>query len=86
MRFSPHFIRLRARKLTTFELCAEGFGYREVEPNNLTARDGTQGWPLFTPRQTAAMVAGFYDQQPETAGTNFVRSCLPCSSSLKSAD
>ncbi|GAA5820821.1 hypothetical protein JCM3770_000353 [Rhodotorula araucariae] len=50
---------------------AEGFGYMEVKPNNLTGRDGTQGWPLFTPRQAAAMVAGFYDQQNETAGTNF---------------
>ncbi|BGP30989.1 alpha,alpha-trehalase ath1 [Rhodotorula toruloides] len=50
---------------------AEGFGYREVVPNNASAHDGTQGWPLFTPRQTAAIVAGFYDQQNETAGTNF---------------
>ncbi|GAA5893748.1 hypothetical protein JCM8208_001234 [Rhodotorula glutinis] len=68
---------------------AEGFGYREVTPNNLTGRDGTQGWPLFTPRQTAAMVAGFYDQQPETPGTNFAQtggqqpiSTLPTWSSL----
>ncbi|GAA6009189.1 alpha,alpha-trehalase ATH1 [Rhodotorula paludigena] len=52
---------------------AEGFGYREVEPNNLEERDGTQGWPLFTPRQASAIVAGFYDQQPETAGTNFAQ-------------
>ncbi|GAA5834169.1 hypothetical protein JCM11251_000560 [Rhodosporidiobolus azoricus] len=52
---------------------AEGFGYREFTPVNQTARNETQGWPLFTPRQAAAIVAGFYDQQPETAGTNFAQ-------------
>ncbi|BGP23663.1 alpha,alpha-trehalase ath1 [Rhodotorula toruloides] len=52
---------------------AEGFGYRQVVPINASAHDGTQGWPLFTPRQTAAIVAGFYDQQNETAGTNFAQ-------------
>lgn len=40
---------------------AEGFGYLESIPTG--ERLNTQGWPLFTPRQTAAMVAGFYDQQ-----------------------
>ena len=29
------------------------------------------GWPLFDRRQTFATVAGFYDQQPTTNGTNF---------------
>lgn len=42
-------------------LLAEGFGYLESIPTG--ERLNTQGWPLFTPRQTAAMVAGFYDQQ-----------------------
>jgi trehalose/maltose hydrolase-like predicted phosphorylase len=47
------------------------------------------GWPLFTPRAASAMVAGFYDQQPETEGTNFEQtngeqpiSLLPTWSSL----
>lgn len=51
---------------------AEGFGYREVVPTNASAHVGTQGWPLFTPRQTAAIVAGFYDQQ-----------CVPLSPSIQ---
>ncbi|GAA6018450.1 hypothetical protein JCM10207_000898 [Rhodosporidiobolus poonsookiae] len=50
---------------------AEGFGYKEFAPNNLTEHDGTQGWPLFTPRQAASLVAGFYAWVPETEGTNF---------------
>ena len=39
---------------------------------NASAMDGTSGWPFFDPRFTAAMVAGFYDQQNATLGTNFV--------------
>lgn len=39
----------------------EGFGYLQSIPTG--ERLNTQGWPLFTPRQTAATVAGFYDQQ-----------------------
>ena len=53
----------------------EGFGYKQFTPINATAMDGTSGWPLFDPRFTAAMVAGFYDQQDNTTGTNFVRFC-----------
>jgi trehalose/maltose hydrolase-like predicted phosphorylase len=53
----------------------EGTGFKEFTAINVTAMDGTSGWPLFDPRFTAAMVAGFYDQQPNTTGTNFVR-CL----------
>ncbi|GAA6025861.1 hypothetical protein JCM8202_002098 [Rhodotorula sphaerocarpa] len=50
---------------------AEGFGYWQSDP---TAPElNTQGWPLFTPRQTAATLAGFYDQQPKTEGTNFAQ-------------
>ncbi|SCV60224.1 ATH1-Acid trehalase, vacuolar [Fusarium fujikuroi] len=29
------------------------------------------GWPLFSRRQTFATIAGFYDAQPKTNGTNF---------------
>ncbi|KAM0746041.1 hypothetical protein T439DRAFT_369600 [Meredithblackwellia eburnea MCA 4105] len=65
----------------------EGFGYSEVSPVNET--DGTNGWPLFDKRFTAAMVAGFYDQQVNTTGTNFPQdggeqpiSTLPTWSSL----
>ncbi|GAA5893369.1 alpha,alpha-trehalase ATH1 [Sporobolomyces salmoneus] len=52
---------------------AEGFGYRVVEPILLDGdkSQGTNGWPLFDPRFTAAMVAGFYDLQPNTTGANF---------------
>ncbi|KZP31745.1 carbohydrate-binding module family 32 protein [Athelia psychrophila] len=52
---------------------AEGFGYKEMVPINATADDGTSGWPLFDPRFTAGMVAGFYDQQANTSGTNFAQ-------------
>ncbi|KAK4055789.1 alpha,alpha-trehalase ath1 [Microbotryomycetes sp. JL201] len=68
---------------------AEGHGYMEVVPNDYEGRDGTNGWPLFDPRFTAAMVANFYDQQAETKGTNFEQtggqqpiSTLPTWSSL----
>ncbi|KAI9723087.1 MAG: hypothetical protein M1828_004335 [Chrysothrix sp. TS-e1954] len=33
--------------------------------------DNVYGWPLFDRRQTFATVAGFYDVQPTTNGTNF---------------
>lgn len=46
-----------------------GFGYSEIQP--LGPQNGTNGWPLFDVRFTAAMVAGFYHQQPNTTGTNF---------------
>ncbi|KAK4703450.1 hypothetical protein P7C70_g2769, partial [Phenoliferia sp. Uapishka_3] len=66
-----------------------GFGYYEVVPTNATGQDGTSGWPLFDTRFTAAMVAGFYDQQENTTGTNFAQtggeqpiSTLPTWSSL----
>ncbi|GAA6060907.1 hypothetical protein JCM10212_003941 [Sporobolomyces blumeae] len=70
---------------------AEGFGYRVVEPVLIDGdkSQGTNGWPLFDPRFTAAMVAGFYDQQDNTTGTNFPQtggeqpiSTLPTWSSL----
>ncbi|PWN46738.1 hypothetical protein IE53DRAFT_391103 [Violaceomyces palustris] len=49
----------------------EGIGFKRFEPNNATAHDGTNGWPIFDDRLTATMVAGFYDQQDSTEGTNF---------------
>lgn len=33
--------------------------------------DQINGWPLFDRRQTFATIAGFYDSQPQTNGTNF---------------
>ncbi|GIZ45924.1 hypothetical protein CKM354_000907000 [Cercospora kikuchii] len=33
--------------------------------------DNIQGWPLFDRRQTFATIAGFWDSQPTTNGTNF---------------
>ena len=33
--------------------------------------DNINGWPLFSQRQTFATIAGFFDQQPTTNGTNF---------------
>lgn len=59
-------------------LPVEGFGYRETPAVNATGMDGTSGWPLFDTRFTAAMVAGFYDQQDTTIGTNFVRNLRVC--------
>ncbi|KII91942.1 carbohydrate-binding module family 32 protein [Plicaturopsis crispa FD-325 SS-3] len=50
---------------------AQGMGYYEITPVNASANDGTSGWPIFDPRFTASMVAGFYDQQTDTEGTNF---------------
>jgi trehalose/maltose hydrolase-like predicted phosphorylase len=66
---------------------AEGFGYAEITP--VGPGNGTNGWPVFDPRFTAAMVAGFYDVQNSTVGTNYpqtggeqVISTLPTWSSL----
>ena len=33
--------------------------------------DNVNGWPLFDRRQSFATIAGFYDSQPTTNGTNF---------------
>ena len=35
------------------------------------AGDNINGWPLFGERQTFATIAGFFDEQPTTNGTNF---------------
>jgi hypothetical protein len=53
-------------------LPVEGFGLRIHQAVDYSKENGTQGWPLFTLRQTSSVVAGFYDQQDETKGTNFV--------------
>ncbi|KAE8258724.1 hypothetical protein A4X13_0g1489 [Tilletia indica] len=52
-------------------LPAEGFGFDTVVPINETGQDGTNGWPLFDKRVTASSIAGFYDYQNSTIGTNF---------------
>ncbi len=45
---------------------AAGVGYQLFEPtfNNETFHNGTQGWPLFVPRSTTTLLAGFYCQIP----------------------
>ncbi|OZJ06317.1 hypothetical protein BZG36_00724 [Bifiguratus adelaidae] len=70
-------------------LPVEGVGLKVFPAVNYTAMDGTQGWPLFSLRQTASIVAGFYDEQGPTRGTNFAQtggeqviSLLPTWSSL----
>jgi trehalose/maltose hydrolase-like predicted phosphorylase len=41
------------------------------EVDTPVAGDNINGWPLFDRRQTFATVAGFYDRQDRTNGTNF---------------
>lgn len=52
-------------------LPAEGIGFYSIPPVNETGRDGTNGWPLFDKRVTASTIAGFYNYQNSTLGTNF---------------
>ncbi|GJJ71505.1 hypothetical protein EMPS_03855 [Entomortierella parvispora] len=54
-------------------LPAEGVGLRIHPAIDYEDENGTQGWPLFSLRQTASIVAGFYDQQDTTRGTNFAQ-------------
>ncbi|KAJ2960828.1 hypothetical protein NQZ79_g3891 [Umbelopsis isabellina] len=54
-------------------LPAEGVGLKVFPAIDYEAFNGTQGWPLFSYRQTASIVAGFYDQQGDTRGTNFAQ-------------
>ncbi|ORZ05353.1 Six-hairpin glycosidase-like protein [Lobosporangium transversale] len=69
-------------------LPVEGVGLRIHPAIDYEGRDGVQGWPLFELRQTASIVAGFYNQQGDTKGTNFqtggqqVISLLPTWTSL----
>lgn len=50
----------------------QGFTYDQLT-NSLTANDDDllNGWPLFNKRYSGAFVAGFYDLQKNTTGTNF---------------
>lgn len=41
------------------------------EQDVLVNGDNINGWPLFSQRQTFATIAGFYDEQAETNGSNF---------------
>ena len=41
------------------------------ETDVLVGGDNINGWPLFSERQTFATIAGFFDEQPTTNGTNF---------------
>lgn len=41
------------------------------EPDSPVGGDDINGWPLFDRRQTFATVGGFWDEQPNTNGTNF---------------
>ncbi|KAK0557044.1 alpha,alpha-trehalase ath1 [Tilletia horrida] len=52
-------------------LPAEGIGFYSIVPVNESGMDGTNGWPLFDRRVTASTIAGFYDYQNSTLGTNF---------------
>lgn len=49
-------------------LAAVGPFFDYDEPVN---GDNIQGWPLFDRRQSFATIAGFWDSQPTTNGTNF---------------
>lgn len=53
-------------------LPVEGMGLRIHPAIDYDDMNGTQGWPLFSLRQTASIVAGFYGLQNKTRGTNFV--------------
>ncbi|KAH3661657.1 hypothetical protein OGAPHI_006507 [Ogataea philodendri] len=48
-----------------------GFGFTYDQNENLTSSDLSNGWPLFNPRYSGAFIAGFYDAQKNTTGTNF---------------
>lgn len=63
-------------------LPAEGMGLRIHPAIDYEDMNGTQGWPLFSLRQTASIVAGFYGLQDKTRGTNFVNFCLFCCLSI----
>jgi len=52
---------------------AEGMGYWQASDETVNTGNGSNGWPLFSPRAALAMVAQFYDQQENTTGTNFAQ-------------
>lgn len=52
-------------------LPAAGVGFQSFSPQEDDPKALGQGWPIFGPRVTASTVAGFYDVQNDTLGTNF---------------
>jgi len=48
-------------------------GYWQANPETVNTGNASNGWPLFSPRMASAMIAQFYDQQPNTTGTNFAQ-------------
>lgn len=52
-------------------LPAAGVGFQSFAANESDPELLGQGWPLFGPRVTGSLVAGFYDVQNDTLGTNF---------------
>jgi len=46
-------------------------GYWQANDATVNTGNGSNGWPLFDPRMATAMVSQFYDQQPNTTGTNY---------------
>ncbi|GME96457.1 unnamed protein product [Ambrosiozyma monospora] len=48
-----------------------GFGFTYDQNENNTSSMLDNGWPLFNRRFSGAFIAGFYDAQKNTTGTNF---------------
>jgi trehalose/maltose hydrolase-like predicted phosphorylase len=48
-------------------------GFWVASDESVNTGNGSNGWPLFSPRIASAMVAQFYDQQENTTGTNFAQ-------------
>jgi trehalose/maltose hydrolase-like predicted phosphorylase len=48
-------------------------GFWVASDETINTGNGSNGWPLFSPRIATAMVAQFYDQQENTTGTNFAQ-------------
>jgi trehalose/maltose hydrolase-like predicted phosphorylase len=48
-------------------------GYWVASDEQINTGNGSNGWPLFSPRVATAMIAQFYDQQENTTGTNFAQ-------------
>lgn len=48
-----------------------GFGFSYDQNENSSSSQLDAGWPLFNKRYAGAYIAGFYDAQENTTGTNF---------------
>ncbi len=48
-----------------------GFGFAYDQNENSSSSQLDAGWPLFNKRNAGAYIAGFYDAQENTTGTNF---------------